>query len=148
MPETVQALRVWRGLRDQALTPRVLGGGVDAELAQLAVERRAADAEAAGDFGHAPAIMADGEADDVGLDLLEAAQMAVGAVERDARAAGQRGVARRLGDVGRDVVRAAGEARLDRDVREILGGQRDSRRDCSAARNSTPASWRTLPGQP
>ena len=47
------------------------GGGVDAEVAELAVKGRAADAEAPGDFGHAAAIMADGEADDVGLDLLE-----------------------------------------------------------------------------
>ena len=77
VPETVQALRVWRGLRDQALTPRALGGGVDPEVAELAVERRAADPEAARDFGHAAAIMADGEADDVGLDLLERPQMAV-----------------------------------------------------------------------
>src|SRR4051794_16380980 len=35
----------------------------DAELAELAVEGGAADAEAAGYFGHAAAIMADGEAD-------------------------------------------------------------------------------------
>ena len=59
--------------------PRLSGGDVaDAELAELAVESRAADAEPAGDFGHAAAIMADGEADDVGLDLLERAQIAVG----------------------------------------------------------------------
>ena len=56
------------------------GGGVDAELAQLAVERRAADAEAPRDFGHAAAVMADGEADDVGLDLFQRPQMAVVAV--------------------------------------------------------------------
>ena len=63
-----------------------LGGGVDPEVAELAVERRAADPEAARDFGHAAAIMADGEADDVGLDLLERAQMAVAGEQRDARA--------------------------------------------------------------
>ena len=61
--------------------------------------------EAAGDFGHAAAIMADGEADDVGLDLLEAAQMAVGAEERDARAPASAASLDALVDVGRDVVR-------------------------------------------
>ena len=63
-------------------------------VAELAVERRAADAEPARDFGHAAAIMADGEADDVGLDLFERAQMAVVGEERDRRRAGQRRVAR------------------------------------------------------
>ena len=58
-------------------SPERSGGGVDAELAELAVEGRAADPEAARDFGHASAIMADGEADDVGLDLFQRAQMAV-----------------------------------------------------------------------
>ena len=91
VPETVQALRVWRGLRDQALTPRrSRPRGVDPEVAELAVERRAADAEPPSDFGHAAAIMADGEADDVRLDLLERAQMAVAGVERHARRAGDR----------------------------------------------------------
>src|SRR5204863_9517619 len=47
------------------LAKRRLGGGVDAQFAQFAVEGRTADAEAARDFGHAPAIMADGEADDI-----------------------------------------------------------------------------------
>ena len=84
VPETVQALRIWRGMRDQALTPRRLGGGVDPELAELAVKRRAADPEAAGDLGHAAAIMADGEADDVGFDIFQRAQVAVAAVEGDA----------------------------------------------------------------
>ena len=146
--ETVQALRVWRGLRDQALTPRRLGGGVDPEVAELAVERRAADPEAARDFGHAAAVMADGEADDVGLDLLERAQMAVAGVERDAGRAGDRFVAARLAERRREIGAAAGVARLDRDVREMLGGQRAVRRTAAPARNSTPASWRTLPGQP
>ena len=71
--ETVQALRVWRGMRDQALTSADLGGGIDPELAELAVERRAADPEAPSDLRHAAAIMADREPDDVGLDLLERA---------------------------------------------------------------------------
>ena len=57
-----------------------LGGDVaDAELAELAVEGRAADPQPPRDLGHAAAIMADGEADDVGLDLLERAQIAVAA---------------------------------------------------------------------
>ena len=51
-----------------------LGGGVDPEVAELAVERRAADPEAARDFGHPAAIMADREPDDVGFDLFERAQ--------------------------------------------------------------------------
>ena len=60
---------------------------VDAELAELAVECRAADAQAARDFGHAAAIMADGEADHIGLDLVERAQVSVGTEQRDARRA-------------------------------------------------------------
>ncbi len=39
--------------------------------------------EAAGDFGHSAAIMADGEADDVGFDILEHAQMAVAGEQSD-----------------------------------------------------------------
>ena len=74
--ETVQALRVWRGLRGPGADAAGLGGGVDAEVAELAVERRAADPEPPRDFGHAPAIVADREADDVGLDLFERPQMA------------------------------------------------------------------------
>ena len=109
MFETVQALKVWRGLRDQALTPRALGGGVDPEVAELAVERRAADPEAARDFGHAAAIMADGEADDVGLDLFERPQMAVAGVQRDAGRAGDRLVAARLAECRREIGAAAAE---------------------------------------
>ena len=56
----------------------------DAEFAQLAIKRRAADAEAAGDFGHPAAIVPDGEADDIGLDFLERAQVAVVGVEQHA----------------------------------------------------------------
>ena len=56
------------------------GGDIaDAELAELAVEGRAADPEPARDLGHPAAIMADGEADDVGLDRFERAQIAVAA---------------------------------------------------------------------
>ena len=91
--------------------------------------------------------MADGEADDVRLDLLERAQMPVAGVERDAGRAGNRFVAARLAERRREIGAAAGVARLDGDVREMLGGERLPSH-CSAARNSTPASWRTLPGQP
>src|SRR5919202_2112298 len=80
--------------RRQSCSGTASGDLADAQLAQFAVEGGAADAEAAGDFGHAPAIMADGEADDVGLDLLEAAHVAVAAVEGDAGRVIQRGVLR------------------------------------------------------
>src|SRR5438270_2590438 len=70
------------------------GDLADAELAELAEEGRAADAEAAGDLRHAAAIMADGEADDVGLDFLEAAHVAVARVKRDARGMIEGGVLR------------------------------------------------------
>ena len=84
--ETVQALtRLARPARPGA-DAAALGGGVDPELAELAVERRAADPEAARDLGHAPAVMADGEADDVGFDLFERTQMPVAGVQGNARA--------------------------------------------------------------
>ena len=50
--------------------------------------------------------------------------MAVAGVERDARRAGDRFVAARLADGRREIGSPAGEARLDRDVREMLGGER------------------------
>ena len=74
--ETIQAVKVWRGLRDQALDAAGLGGGVDAEVAELAIERRAANPEAPRDFGHSPTIVADREPDDVRLDLFQRPQMA------------------------------------------------------------------------
>src|ERR1700733_15139742 len=46
---------------------------VEAEFFQLAVKRGAADAEAAGDFGHVAVIMIDGHADNFILDLFELA---------------------------------------------------------------------------
>src|SRR5258705_8357930 len=103
-----------------------LGGGVDAEFAELAVEGRATNPEAPGDFCHAAAIMADGEADDIGLDLLERAQMAVAGEHRYGRRAGESFVAVRLAENRREIAAAAREARLDRDVREMLGGERAS----------------------
>ena len=42
----------------------------NAQFGQLAVEWRAADPEAAGDFGHPAPVMADGEADHVGFDSV------------------------------------------------------------------------------
>src|SRR5687767_9995586 len=62
---------------------------INPQFAEFAVEGRAADAEAACDFGHAAAVMADGEADDVGLDVVEAAQMTVVEEQRDLRRTGQ-----------------------------------------------------------
>src|SRR3546814_12115056 len=59
------------------------GRGVEPEVAQLAVKRRAADAEAPRDFAHPAAIMADREADAVGLDLFERPQIDVGQTEGD-----------------------------------------------------------------
>src|SRR5690348_6842362 len=97
---------------------------IDPELAEFAVERRPADPEAARHFGHAASIMADREADDVGLDVLQRAQMPVGAVERYAGRAGDHLFAALRADAGREVGAAAGVARLDRDVREMLGGER------------------------
>ena len=49
--------------------------------------------------------MADGEADDVGLDLLERAKVTVDGVERHARRAGDRLVAARLAERRRESVR-------------------------------------------
>src|SRR5689334_14148364 len=96
----------------------------DAELAELPVQRGAADAEAAGDFGHPAAIMADGEADDVGFDRFEGPKVAVGVVEGDSGAVGQGRLLR--GAVEGRAVEVAGAAREGRflgDLREVGGGQ-------------------------
>ena len=50
---------------------------VDSQFRQLAIERRPTDPQPPRDFGHAPAIMADGQADYIGLDVGELAHMAV-----------------------------------------------------------------------
>src|SRR5690349_15112672 len=66
------------GMKAAALASREAsrsGGGVDADVGQLAVERGAADAEASGHFRHTAAVMADGQADNVRLDLFQRAQM-------------------------------------------------------------------------
>src|SRR5881394_2789286 len=95
-----------------------LGGGVDPEVAELAVEGRAADPEAPRDLRHAAAVMADRETDDVRLDLLERAEMAFAGVQRDAPRAGDRFLAAGVAERRREVGAPAGESRLDRDVRE------------------------------
>src|SRR5664279_2106716 len=46
---------------------RIVGGG----LIELAVERRAADFQAARNFGHLPAVMRDRKADDLSLHFFE-----------------------------------------------------------------------------
>jgi len=61
----------WVGRKPKPPRRGRLGRRVDPELAELAVEGRAADPEATRDFGHPPAVVADGEADDVRLDLFE-----------------------------------------------------------------------------
>src|SRR3954451_5819401 len=96
------------------------GGGVDAQLAELAVERRPADSEATGDLRHPAAVMADREPDNVGFDLLERTEMAVAGEQGHDRSAGDGFVAARLADVGREVGAPPGKARLHRDVREML----------------------------
>src|SRR3990167_2996306 len=63
---------------------------VDPKARELAVERRATDAQPPCNLGHASAIMADGEADDVRLDILERAQIAILRIEHDANAVVQR----------------------------------------------------------
>ena len=60
------------------------GGGIDAEVAEFAIKGRAPDPEAARDFAHPAAVMADGEADEIGFDLLERADIAVASVQSDA----------------------------------------------------------------
>ena len=76
---------------------------IDAELAELAVERRAANPEPPRHLGHAAAIMTDGEADDVSLDLFQRPEMAIGRVQRDSRRAIEGFVVLRLGQPGREV---------------------------------------------
>src|SRR3546814_6458259 len=56
------------------------------QFRKLAVERRPADSQAARHFGHAAAIVADGEADDVRLYVRERANVAVGLIKHDSNA--------------------------------------------------------------
>src|SRR5688572_28812727 len=99
------------------------GRGVDADVAELAIERGAADSEAPCDFRHATAIMADGQADAVRLDLLERAQMPFVRKERDAGRTAQCDIARLRADGRGEVALAPREARLARDMREVLRRQ-------------------------
>src|SRR5262249_23647432 len=64
--------RSWRA-RTRALVHPLL----EAKFAHLAIERRAADAKAPGDFRHVPAIAAERQADHVGLHRLERADFAL-----------------------------------------------------------------------
>src|SRR6185369_4019651 len=94
------------GTSEAASAPRLVlasGGGVDTQLAELPVERRTADTETPRDLGHAAAIMADGEADDVGLDILQRSKMPVTAVECDAWLAAQHLLAPRFAHRRREV---------------------------------------------
>src|SRR3546814_12739660 len=69
--------------------------------------------------------MADGKADDVGLDSLEAPEVPVRLVERDAGAAGEGSTAgRAVQYLGMIIVGALVVGRFLRDVREIGSGQR------------------------
>src|SRR4051812_34319984 len=100
-----------------------LGGGVDPEVAELAVERRAADPEAPCDFRHSAPVVTDRKPDDVGLDLFERPKMALAGIQCDARCARDGFLAARMAQAGREIRLAAREARLNGDVREILGGE-------------------------
>src|SRR5215208_7148468 len=68
--------------------------------------------------------MADRQSDNVGLDFLERPQMAFASVQGDARSPADCFVAARLAEARREVASAVRVARLNRDVREMLGGQR------------------------
>src|SRR3546814_1872263 len=81
------------------------------QFRKLAVERRPADSQAARHFGHAAAIVADGEADDVRLYVRERANVAVGLIKHDSNA-----FVRKL-RIGRLVF--AHRTCLRRDLREI-----------------------------
>ena len=128
------------GMAARTARRRSLRGEVaDAEFAELAIERRAPDPEPPRDLGHAAAIMADREADDVGLDLLERAQIAVGVEQRDAAAS-----------VAIGAGAAAWYRRRACRARAICGKSARvsaSPSHSTAARNSAFCSWRTLPGQ-
>ena len=54
------------------------GTRLEAVFLHFPVESRAADLQTLGDFGHVATVAAEGEADHVGLDLVERADVAVG----------------------------------------------------------------------
>ncbi len=111
------------------------GLGVDAELGELAVERRAPDPEPPCDLGHLAAIMADGEADEVAFDLFERAEVAVGLPQRDPLASRKRGRSGGGADFAGIVADPVGEFGLQRDVRKVVA--RSARRPGTAARRGT-----------
>src|SRR4051794_8321492 len=65
-----------RGVGAHGLCGGALDLALQAEIFQLAVERRAADAESARHLRYVAAVMPQGEADDVGFDLVQAADVA------------------------------------------------------------------------
>src|SRR4029079_10864871 len=99
------------------------GGGVDADVAELAVKCRAAHAEPPCDFGHPAAIMTDGKPDDVRFDLFEGAQMSVVREQGHASSAAEGRIAGLLADLRSKIALPIREARLARNVREILGSE-------------------------
>ena len=127
--------------------PERSGGGVDPELAELAVERRAADPEAPRDLGHASAVMADRKADDVGFDLFERTEMPSPVYSVTPGAPAIASSLSRLLMLGAKSVRRPEK----RDWIAICGkcsAVSELPSHCRPARNRTLASWRTLPGQP
>jgi cytochrome b561 len=112
---------------------------VDPQLAELAVEGRATDAEPPGHFGHPPAIMADREADHVRLDLLQRAQVSVGLEQRHARPPAPR----RHATAHRPPERPPASCAICGKSARVSASPSHS----TAARNSAFCSWRTLPGQ-
>src|SRR5689334_9856342 len=68
--------------------------------------------------------MADRQPDDVRLDFLERAKVPIAGVECYAGSSGNRLVAARLAERRREIRAPSREARLDGNVREMLGGER------------------------
>ena len=58
-------------------------GWRDIVFAHLAIERRAADAKPAGDLAHPSAILDEGQANEIGLDILQTPHIAFRIVQRD-----------------------------------------------------------------
>src|SRR3546814_9876133 len=82
--------RSWRGACRVSPSPSSTEGEressrrVDPQIAQFAIQRRSPDPQPPRDFAHPAAIMADGQADDIGLDFFQRAQIAVGQKQGDA----------------------------------------------------------------
>src|SRR5262245_16179487 len=62
---------------------RIRDFGIEPERIELAVKRRAPDAQPPRDLGHLPAVMADGEADGLGFDVRKRAHVATPVEQRD-----------------------------------------------------------------